>query len=271
MLLCMRVMAPYAVEAWVNKRGPDNLGYSFRINDIDFKVLKGEMILEDVEVFDTLTKTDFAEASRVKVEFHFLDHFKGGDLLEVTADHINLILTNEILNQFKKLSAKAEGDYTARIKEFVIKQMYNSKTQKLFTLHHSVMDVSNGSFRFHSKISEGGSVELRGEKNVIEGELTGISSAIVERFSEDKLPVEINDQILDAKISASSGKNGIEGTIHPVTNNFSLVKELKPPPIPWWIKKKEFDPLVIEIPFTLKENISLDFAPTVEELRRRNL
>lgn len=271
MLLCMRVMAPYAIESWVNKKGPDNQGYAVRINNIDFSLLKGEMLLENVELFDTLTKTDFAEISRVKIDFHFLGHLKGEDLMEVTADHVNLILTNDILQQLKTLSAKTEGNYTAHIRELVVSQMFDNKTQRIFTLNHSVADVDNSTFSFHSKIADGGTVEMKGKKNQIEGKLTGISPLIVSRLSDEKLPVEIKEEKMNASFSASTTKDGIEGTLKPETNNFKLVQEKKPAPTPWWIKKKEFDPLVIEIPFTLKDNISLDFAPTVEELRKRNL
>lgn len=271
MLLCMRVMAPYAIESWINKRGPDNQGFAVRINNIDFKIIKGEMLLEDVEIFDTLTRTDFAEISQVKIDFDFFGHLKGEDMMEVTADHVNLILTNDILQQLKALSAKSKGNYTAHIKELVVNQMFDDKTQRIFTLNHSVADVKNNKFSFHSKIADGGMVEMKGEKNQIEGKLTGISPVIVSRLSEEKLPVEIKEEKMNASFSASSTSEGVEGTLKPETNNFKLVHEKKPAPTPWWIKKKELDPLVIEIPFTLKDNVSLDFTTTVEELRKRNL
>ena len=277
MVLCLRVVAPYAAEAWINEKEPNEKGFVVKVADVDLKLLKGEVFFNDVEVNHVFSRTKVAQAEKVRVDFNLLNYLFGDRTLNVFANHMDLILTKGILEEFNHIKTRSDSIVKGRVDKINIRLQEENVLRTITTLNKTDLELRRENFSMNSFVNGGGKVTLnaktsKGSPWVISGHVTDVKSDVLSRLAGDDMPIKIGEGTLNAEIQAQTAGDQLEGVIKPDSKDVKLVEEAKPRPR--WAtpaRRKEYEPLVLEIPFTLKENISLNFEETVNELRRRNL
>lgn len=277
MVLCLRVVAPYAAEAWINDKEPDEKGFVVKVADVDLKLMKGEFFFNDVEVNHVLSRTKVAQAEKVRVDFNLLNYLFGDRTLNVFANHLDMILTKGILEEFNHIKNRSGSIVKAKIDKIDIRLQEENVLRTITTLNKTDLELRRENVVMNSLVNGGGKVALnakmsKGSPWVITGNMTDVKSDVLSRIAGDDMPIKIGEGTLNAVIRAQTAGDQLEGVIIPDSKDVKLVEE--PKPRPRWAtppRRKEYEPLVLEIPFTLKENIGLNFDETVNELRRRNL
>lgn len=276
MLLCVRIVAPYAAESWINTKGPDEKDFVLNVSDVDLKLIKGIVDFNNVEMKEAHSKSRVAQADKIRVEFNLLNYLFGDKTLTVLADHVDLILTKGVMEELNHIQMKSESIVKARIEKLNVRQQEDHLLRTIASLEKTDIDLRGEKFSLISSLSEGGKLSLTGKTQngspwSITGNMTGVKSEILSRIAGQEMPITVGEELMNAEIVAETSGNELQGVIRPDSKNVKLVEVTKPKPRPWRPARKEPEPLVIEIPFTLKEQISLNFDETVNELRRRSL
>lgn len=277
MILCLRVVAPYAAEAWINDKEPNEKGFVVKVADVDLKLMKGEVYFNDVEINHAHSRTKVAQAEKVRVEFNLLNYLFGDRTLNVVADHMDMILTKGVLEELNHIKTSSDSIVKAKIDRINLRQQEENVLRTIASLNKTDIELRSENFSMNSSVDGGGKVSLnakssKGSPWFITGHVTDVKSDVLKRIAGDDMPIKIGEVTLNAAIEAESAGDMLQGVIKPDSKDVKLAEE--PKPRPRWAtppRRKEPAPLELEIPFTLKENISLNFEETVNELRRRNL
>lgn len=276
MLLCVRIVAPYAAESWINNKGPDEKGFVLNVSDVDLKLLKGVVDFNNVEMKESLSRSRVAQTDKIRVEFNLLNYLFGDKTLNIFSDHVDLILTQGIMEELNHIKMKSESIVKARIEKLNVRQQEDHLLRTIASFDKTEIDLRPEKFSLISTVSGGGKLSLTGKTEKgspwsITGNVTGVKSELLSRIAGQEMPILIGEKVMNAEIVAETSGSTLQGVIRPDSKDVKLVEVTRPKPRPWRPARKEPEPLVLEIPFTLKEQISLNFDETVNELRRRSL
>ncbi len=294
---------PFVIKSSLNKSGSDGSGYAYRVGDLDLNILKSQVRINDIKIYNLKSSLPFAEISDVKIKMNPFVLLKKEKKISVVMKNHDIIITKDLFEEMKRIKneikdkTKSEiyfDEVDAIFGRFNIKDLRNDNSRTILTLDDAMIrinDLEIGSvnekteFLVKSKIAEGGEINLSGKINPeadnnpwsIKGDLTGINAKVIEKMAGDKFPLEIKEATINARILAATSANGISGTLSPDIKNFKFVDDKQEGVIKRNIAKasnfllkkttegeKEIN---LEIPFTLDENFTLNVQESIKKLK----
>lgn len=298
----MRVASPHILRNFVNKAGADDRGYTYRIADLDFKLLKGEFNIKDLKVFHKSSSVNIAAANHLQVNVDWREIFQGNKIYEIHSDVIDVFLSTHLIDEIKRIKGQAKqsvaqdvylNKITAKVDRFNLKELENEDIRTVLSLTEleaTVKDIGLGKvydksdFSLKSKIAEGGTFDLTGNTQkqdgsiswVVKGSLDNIPSTVFEKMAGDKYAIDLAKTNVDAVILAKSEEGIIEGELSSRIEDFKFSESKRQGLIKRGLAKitnallmekiDEDGSLKLNIPFTLKENLSLDVPETLRKL-----
>ncbi len=302
-LVVLRVAAPYAVKAYVNQLGADEKGYTFKISDLDLKLLKGKAIVRDLVVFNKKTDVTYVRVNDLELDFDWSELFDDHKNYAATADRADITVSKDFIDEVNRVKNEAKervpsmiylDRVTAGIQRINLRELRNGSPRTIVSLRDAdvvLRDFGLGSrnvktsFDLKSKLVGGGSVVMTGKTRlqeketpwVIDGSLRGITAGVIEKMAGDRLPLKVEQANFDADLVAWSNGGKIFGHILPKIKDV----ELKDDAEEGFIKrnvakaanfifdkaKPEDKPMSLKLPFSLKENLRIDVPGTVEMIQ----
>lgn len=288
----LKLTGPMLVERWINQNGASASGYAFSIRDVDFSLAKGQVFLKDMKIFNPETHAELIEAPNLTIQLSWPNLFLSHDKkVSVFADTVDLILSKDFSSEIERIKdagTKEHKDiylsmFDGKIAKLNIieKKADQSRTVlELQDLKVKVKDISLHSinkkteFTISSNLSDGGKLNLTGkireEKGrtpwSIQGTLKGVPADIFNKIAGDKLPFSFNEPHLNAEISAHSNQGKVSGEIAPDIKRLNLLQER--PGVPTQsIARALTDELTFSLPFTLKDELTFQYADTYRKLK----
>jgi hypothetical protein len=302
--LVLLLVAPIWIKSTINKAGADQKGYSFRVNDVDMYLSKGRIKIKDIVVFNPETSVKFAELPYLLVEFQLLDVLRKDKILSLKSEELNITLSKDLMDEVHKVkndgkknikSSMYLKEASMQLDRLNVRELKNENIRTVLTLSDvdlKIKDIGSESinesseFSMKSNIAEGGNIKLMGKTKLqangtpwsINGVLSSIPAKVIEKLAGDKIPFDIVDAEINSKITAQSNQGVLEGILTPEIKEFKLsedksngvLKRNVAKAINSVFKTKPGeDDFQIAIPFTLKENFSLNFSDTLEKIRKQ--
>lgn len=301
-LIILRALTPLVIENIVNHSGSDSRGYTFRVEDVDLKLLRGEMSVAEFRVFNKATNQNLVEGKDITFNFDPTKIFDDKKMLTIKGKEIDVLISKALFDEVKRVKNEAKesvkgemylSKVEAEIDKLNVKQFDNNKPRTLITLEKVESELrdfgvgsinENTEFTMNSKITGGGSIHLEGktilEKErtpwMIEGRMEQISSGVIEKLAGNKLPFEVEEANIDAGIMAHSNGEQITGVLKPKIKNFKVAENKDNNLIKRGLAKvsnylfdktkgkdKELD---LDLPFTLNENFTLNLPETIDKV-----
>ncbi|MFA5584210.1 MAG: hypothetical protein WDA09_08340 [Bacteriovoracaceae bacterium] len=286
----LKISSPMIVEKWLNHRGVENGGFAYSVREVELYLQKGEMILKDLKVFHPKNNEELLKTSSLKIRMNFQDIFNTrSSRVEVSADQLNVFLSNELaseINRMKDIKEK-ENIYFALIQgkfsqvNVIQKKIDESRTlTRLVDVNLEMKELSLTSinkkteFSLTSSLSIGGEMKISGKINQeedadswnIEGSLKDFSPELFNRLAGIQLPFSFNESTLNANIVATSDKGKVTGEIVPDVTRLNLIIERRGYE-PQVIARALTDELTFSLPFTIKEDLTLEYEDTFKKLK----
>lgn len=302
LFIALRVAAPYVLEAYINTTGTDEKGYRYRVEDIDLKLLKGQVGVRSFNMFKREAGMNFVEARDIVFDMDPLRAFDREKIFSVNVGSVEFVVSKDLFEEVNRVKneakEKAPGklyiqDLKAKIGTINVKQVRDEKAEPIITLKNArahITDLGVGSrkenteFALTSLIAEGGQIDLSGKTKLeaentpweINGEMKQIPAAVLDKLAGDKLPIEITQANVDASITARSGGGQIEGKIVPEIKEFKLSEDkdegfikrnvAKAANFLFDKTKGENQEISLTLPFTLNENFTVDVPDTIQKI-----
>ena len=288
----LKVSAPIIVERWINQQGEKSSGYAFSIRDVELAFANGEMILKDVKVFNPKTDTKIVEAPQLAIVVNWQDLvLSQNKKITVFAEKIDLFLSKDLSTEIERIqttNGKSNKDFyldsvEGKFGKLNVVEQKEDKSRTMLELNDvnlkvkevSLLSINKKSeFSISSNIADGGKLKLTGkttEENgrtlwSINGSLKQVPSDIFNKIAGDKLPFSFNESRLDAEINASSEDGKVNGEITPDVKRLNLLTE-KPGVPTQSIARLLTDELTFNLPFTLKDELTLHYSNTYTKLK----
>lgn len=290
------------LKSVLNRAGADDKGYSYHIENLKFSPFTGRVKFEDVDVYQPKTKFSFIKISEMIVHFNWISLIRAQKKLAIKIPKIDFIISSALSEEMKRVKEDAKklqrrelhlDDVTIEVGEFNLKNMQDDSIKKLITFHELTMDLKNlglhsinknTKFSLDTQIKGGGSMDLAGKTKLqqdntpwtITGSMQNITAPVIEKLSGGNLPFKIKEAHFNADITAHSQDGKIQGEIKPLIKNIELdkdqestTKKLLSKATNFLFNKKKNDKGELEftLPFTLKNDFSIDLKETVNQLK----
>lgn len=286
----LKVMAPTIAEGWINEIGANGKnGYAFSIREVELSLLTGEVTLIDFKMFNPKSNSELVEAPKVTLKLSLADFFMYHDKsVSILADDVDLILSKDFSSEMERITQKNKSDIfldvvDTKIGHLNIIEQKADMSRTVLELNNVNVKVKNFTldsinkkteFTISSTIADGGKLNLTGktkEENgrtpwSINGSLKDIPSDLFNKIAGDKLPFSFNESKLNAEITAQSDHGKVSGEILPDIKRLNLLEER--PGIPTQtIARALNEELTFTLPFTLKDDLTLQYADTYRKLK----
>jgi hypothetical protein len=304
LLICIRLAAPLAFKSYINRSGADNKGYSYKVDDVAFKILKGQVMVSAFHVFKANSETNFMEAKELVFDLDPLKVFSTHKVFSVKANSIDVLVSKDLFEEVNRIKNESKNKtdknlylekVTVDVGTINVRQLRDQKPESILTLkdaHALLKDFGVGSinenteFNVRSGILEGGKIQVSGKTKLeanntpwqISGDMKQIPAAVLEKLAGDKLPIEITSANVNAAITAHSHGGQIEGVIEPDIKDLKLAENEKDGFLKRNIAKatnflmdkaKDKDKEVsFKLPFILNQNFSVNIPKTIEKIRK---
>lgn len=305
LLVILVFVAPVLVKNSINKLGSQNLDFSFKVSNVELNILESEVQVEDVLVYSAKTSRKFIELPRLRIDFDWSDIWQDGKVLSLSGEVLDVTFSKDFISGIKKIKNDLSANKGKEKKSVYLKEA-NLEMRKInfrelnedsvrtilsltnvdLLLKETGLSASNekAEFSLKSDISEGGKMHLSGKINPeahsmhwsITGELSSIPIKVLEKLAGSKLPLDVKDSHISSKINAHSKDGAIEGVLYPEIKEFKVSESTGEGVLKRGIAKITNSALQkiknsegntgISIPFTLKENFSLNFPDTLEKI-----
>lgn len=263
----LKVTGPIIVEEWINRNGAGKNGIAFSVRDVDFSLMKGQLILNDVKVFNPKTSGELLESPRLTIQLNLKDLvlYQDKNYL-ITADQVDAFLSKDISVLKQELGVDL-NTLESKIGKLNVIEKKEDQSRTMLELNEvNFVAKTNSEFNFLSKVAEGGSLELTGKAGKIQGSLKHVRSNIFNKLAGDKLPFTFNESFLDAQINAHVAQGKISGEISPEIRKLNLLEE-SPGNETRSIARILNEELTFTLPFTLKEELVLQYEDTYKKLK----
>lgn len=290
--LALKVTGPTIVEKWLNQKGAAGAGYAFSIRDVELSLGKGQVVLNDVKIFNPKTSIELLKAPNLTIQLNWQDLILSHDkIVSVSADKVDLILSKDFsseMERIKNADKKQMKDFyldavEGKIGELNIIEQKEDQSRTVLELKDVNVKVKEVSllsinkkteFSVSSNIADGGKLSLTGKTSEengstpwsIHGSLKQVSADIFNKIAGYKLPFTFNESSLNAEISAHSEHGKVSGEITPDIKKLNLIDE-KPGIPTQTIGRLLNDGLTFTLPFTLKDELTLQYADTYRKLK----
>lgn len=288
----LKLSASLIVERWINQNGSGDNSYAFSIRDVEIKFAKGQMVLLDLKVFNPKTSAKIVEAPAMTIKIDWQDLLMYQDKkISIDADKVDLILSKDFSSEMKRIQSMSEkhtNDFyidvvEAKFAKLNIIEQKEDLSRTVIELNDVVANVKDLSllsinkktvFNVSSNLADGGKFQLSGKTIVengntpwsIQGSFKQVPTDIFNKMAGDKLPFTFNESRLNADISAHSENGKVIGEISPEIRKVNLLNE-KPGVPTQTIARLLTDELTFTLPFTLKEELTLQYQDTFQKLK----
>ncbi len=286
----LKVAAPTLVEKWINQNGKGKHGYAFSIRDAGLALSKGEIILNDVKVFNPETKTELLESPKLTIHVNWPELFQSQEKrFTVAADQLEIHLSKDLTSEMERIrNMKDRKDFYLNSlvgkvgqlniieqKEDLSRTVIELKDVNFDLREFGLLSVNRKTmFNISSSIVEGGKLNLSGKTVedqgntpwTINGSFKQVPPEIFNKIAGGKLPFAFREEKLNAEIKASSENGKITGELTPEIKILNLVEEK--PGIPTQsIARALSEELTFSLPFTLKEGMTVEYSDTFAKLK----
>lgn len=287
----LKVAGPTLVEKWINEKGADSKGFAFSIRDTEISLSRGQVVLNDVKIFNPITNTEILEAPQMSLQFNWSELLTSSEKkVTVSADQVDLILSKDFtseISRIREMKNKKNDLYLDVVegkigklnvieqKEDQSRTVVELKDVNLKVKEFTPLSINKKSeFSVSSNLADGGKLNLSGKTSevngrtpwTIQGSLKKVPSDILNKFAGDKLPFSFMEPTLTAEIKAHSDQGKVSGEISPEIRKLNLIEER--PGIPTQtIARMLTDELTFSLPFTLKDSLSFQYAETFAKLK----
>lgn len=287
----LKVSGPTIVENWINEKGAKSAGYAFSIRDTELKLSKGQIVLNDVKVFNSETKSEILETPKLIVQLSWQDLLQSRSKdVSLSADRIDLILSKDFAAEIKRVQETQkdksglylnllEGKITQlniiEKKEDQSRTVVELKDVNFKMKEFSPMAINKKSeFSVQSQVDGGGKLNLSAKTVLesgiiswnIQGSLKHIPAGLLNKISGDKLPFSFNEPSLNAEITAHSAQGKIRGEISPAITRLNLIDE-KPGIPTQTIARALNEELTFSLPFTLQDELAFHYSEVFAKLK----
>ena len=298
----LHLVAPYVLRDYINKTGEDGRGHTYRVGDLDINFVKGVLDLKDVRVFHKSSTVSLANIHFLKINFNWLDLARDEKNYNIEADVVDVMLSTHLVQEIGRIKKEAsagrvKGIYlesvTASIKRFNLREMDNDIIRTVLTLNDVEANLKNmatekiydnSEFNLKSNIQEGGAFSLTGKADKsdgtiswkLSGNLSGISSRVLEKMAGADAPLDLVETKVNAAIVARSADGIIKGEMNSRIEDFRFSEEKTQGLVKKGLnrvtnlllqdKLEEDGSLKVSIPFTLKENFSVDVPDALKKI-----
>lgn len=294
-----RLVAPYLITEYINKMGKNEEGLRFKVSDVSLKILDSKAWIGNLRVFNSDGSRVLMELNDGWIDVDPIRFLKKENLATQEWKSGEVVISKYLFDELKKIKNRKRTDsdvyfdsLKTNLNELNIRQVQDESVVTLLSLKDANLKMENvgtgdpkkpTTFDFSSLIKEGGSVTMTGKTQLdkeetpwsIKGEVKKMNAVVLEKLSGKALPIDIKAADMNASITAFSNGEAISGVLTPDIKEFKL-KEEKGNTLKRTVAKvsnfvldklkgKE-EELKFEIPFTLKENFSLDIDQTVKKL-----
>lgn len=160
-LVVIRIALPIVALKEINKYLADfSPAYKFHINDLDISILRGAYRFEGFKGTIPTRPEPFINAETVDISIAWRDLFRGKITTDIVADGVQFVLTDQLLNAFKKSPEESKND---------AKELGTT----LFPLRVSRIDVRNSEIKIGSVAGLPEVLQLRISQ--IEGRISNIT------------------------------------------------------------------------------------------------
>lgn len=287
----LKISAPLLVEKWLNKQGSGKQGYAYTVREVKLAIREGEITFKDVKVFHPETKVALLESPSLKLKMDILDMLMGEDRrIMISAERLDIFLSQDLNSEIERIkNSSTDHDLYLSLVEGKFKQTNiiekkPNESRTLVKLHDvnlkmkdlSLLSVNtNTEFSIHSKIANGGEVDLSGIMNEdegqnfwrIEGSLKEFSPELFNQLAGSNLPFSFNESFLNAQILAHSKSGELKGEIVPEVTKLNLISE-RPGLERQIIARALSEDLTFSLSFTLKDELTLEYADTYKKLKK---
>lgn len=286
----LKLSAPLLVEKWLNKQGSGKQGYAYTVREVELALSEGEITLKDVKVFNPQTKVALLESPSLKIKMDILDMLRAEDRkISMSAEKLDIFLSHDLTSEIKRITNSStyhdlylsliEGKFSQA--NIIEKKPNESRTlMKLQDVSLKMKDLSISSvnqkteFSLNSKIANGGQMDLVGVMNEeegpntwkIEGSLKEFSPDLFNQLAGSHLPFTFNESVLNAQIIAHSKSGELKGEIVPEVTKLNIITE-RPGLEKQTIARALSEELTFSLPFTLKDELTLEYADTYKKLK----
>lgn len=285
----LKISAPMIVEDWINRNGAGTTGYAYSIRDVDLHFGKGQLILMDVKIFNPETSAKLIEAPNLSIQLSWHDLLMSQKKkISIVAEKMDLILSKDLSSEMKRIQ-KATGkdlyldSVEAKFGKLNIIEQKEDLSRTVIELNDvdvkvkeiSLLSINKKTeFSISSSVADSGKLILTGktiEENgsmpwSIQGSLKQVPPDIFNKIAGDKLPFSFRVSSLNAEIMASSENGEVTGEITPDIKILDLIEE-KPGIPTQTIARALTDELTFILPFTLKNELTLQYADTFRKLK----
>lgn len=285
----LKLSAPMIVEEWINRNGAGTTGYAYSIRDVDLRFGKGQMILMDVKIFNPETSAKLIEAPNLTIQLSWHDLLMSQKKrISVSAEKMDVILSKDLTSEMIRIQAATGKDLyldpvEAKFGKLNIIEQKEDLSRTVIELNDvdvrvkevSLLSINKKTeFSVSSSVADGGKLTLTGkttEENgsmpwSIQGSLKQVPADIFNKIAGGKLPFSFRESALNAEINASSEQGKVTGEITPDIKILNLIEE-KPGIPTQTIARALSDELTFILPFTLKDELSLQYADTFRKLK----
>ncbi len=269
-----RILAPFAIEAWINRLTANEKGHVVKVSNVDLRLLGGMLILRDVRVVGPDSAPPLLEAGRIELSLRpglFLGKKRS---VKIKAQDVTVFLSGDVIGEVRDETLQNVKTVDAQLINVTMKEVDQNVVRTLLSLSnvHVTFDEDQV-LKITTNISEGGKLSISGNRGTIKGELSGIRPQVFTKLGGDQKSLVVTAPTLTARIDGAMSGSTIQGTL------LCASKDLRPllPPVPPAPRRRGQPRVVIEpnpellIPFTLEETLSFDFSAAAEELQRQGL
>lgn len=286
----LKVAAPTLVEKWINQNGKGKHGYAFSIRDAGLALSKGEIILNDVKIFNPKTKTEFLESPKLTIHVNWTELLQSQEKkITVVADQVDLLLSRDLSSEMERIKLLDNKKYfylnliEGKIGKLNIIEQKEDVSRTVLELNNVDLKVreftflsinKKSQFNVVSDIADGGKLNLSGktlEENgstpwSIQGSLKQVPPELFNKIAGNKLPFAFRETKLNAEIKAHSESGKITGEISPDIKILNLVEEK--PGIPTQsIARALTDELTFSLPFSMQDAVMVEYTDTFTKLK----
>lgn len=267
-VMTLKLTGSFIVEKWINKQGSGEHGFAFSVREVGISLGRGQLNLKDVKVFNPKTSAEFLEAPNLTIQINIPDFIMGQEKnITVSADQVDLSISKDLANELERTKNEIDlNKVDLKIAKLNVVQEKEDQSRKMLELNNADIKVKKSEFSFTSSIDDGGKFTLSGNPNSIKGTFKQVSPELFNKLAGDKLPFSFNESKLNADITAQTEDGKIVGEIVPEITKLHLVDE-KPGIPTQTIKRILTDELTFTLPFTLKEELTLEYSDTFRKLK----
>lgn len=255
-------------EKIINRNGVKATGYSFSIRDVDFSLSKRELTLKDVKVFNPKNSSEILETPELIVHLDLPELLKDKKL-SISAEKVDLILSEDLSSEVERAKEHYLNEVEGKFGKLTIIEKKENHSRTVIEMNNATVKVKEKDFSITSKLTDGGDLNLTAKKTTnwsIKGSFKQVPSDIFNKIAGNKLPFAFTESKLNADINAETTNGVVNGEISPEITKLNLIDE-KPGIPTQTIKRVLSDEVTFTLPFTLKDELSLEYVDTFRRLK----